>query len=212
MFAISAEARAAMEKFDVLTGVAAPLPMINIDTDKIIPKQYLTTVTRSGLGKGLFDELRYHKDGSEDPTFVLNREPYRRARILIADDNFGCGSSREHAPWALSDFGIRCVIAPTFADIFANNSAKNGILLVTLPRADVTLLLDEVAYAASAVLTVDLQAQTITRANGDSIAFGIEPGRKSQLLQGLDEISVTLQELDAIEAFERERSRLYPWL
>jgi 3-isopropylmalate/(R)-2-methylmalate dehydratase small subunit len=201
-----------MEKFDVLTGVAAPLPMINVDTDKIIPKQYLTTVTRSGLGKGLFDELRYRKDGSEDPAFILNREPYRHARILIADENFGCGSSREHAPWALRDFGIRCVIAPSFADIFASNSARNAILLVALPQSDVKLLLDEVADAANAVLTVDLPGQKVIRTIGDSIGFEIEPARKNQLLQGLDDISVTLQELDAIEAFERERSRLSPWL
>jgi len=201
-----------MEKFDVLTGVAAPLPMINVDTDKIIPKQYLTTVTRSGLGKGLFDELRYRNDGSEDPVFVLNREPYRHARILIADENFGCGSSREHAPWALRDFGIRCVIAPSFADIFASNSARNGILLITLARSDVMRLLDEVAETGNAVLTVDLPAQKIVRANGDSIGFAIEPVRKNQLLQGVDDISMTLQELDAIEVFERERSRLFPWL
>src|SRR5262245_25336207 len=158
-----------MQKFDKLTGVAAPLPMINVDTDKIIPKQFLKTVERHGLGKNLFDELRYEPDGREKPDFVLNRPAYRRAAILVAGDNFGCGSSREHAPWALLDFGIRCIIAPSFADIFYNNCFKNGILPIALPREQVALLMDDARKGANAVMTIDLATQTIKRPDGDKV-------------------------------------------
>jgi 3-isopropylmalate/(R)-2-methylmalate dehydratase small subunit len=201
-----------MDRFSAVSGVAAPLPIINVDTDKIIPKQYLTVVTRTGLGRGLFHELRYDTAGAEIASFILNREPYRRAKILVSDSNFGCGSSREHAPWALLDFGIRCVIAPSFADIFANNSAKNGMLLITLPQANVTSLLAEVADPANAALTVDLPTQTIVKSSGESLRFAIAPELKERLLMGLDDISITLHDLPRIEAFERQRQVEMPWL
>ncbi|MEX2009584.1 MAG: 3-isopropylmalate dehydratase small subunit [Dongiaceae bacterium] len=191
-----------MRKFTTLTGVAAPLPMINVDTDMIIPKQYLKTIRRTGLGKHLFDELRYTPDGAEKPDFVLNKPAYRKAAILIAGDNFGCGSSREHAPWALLDFGISCVIAPDFADIFYNNCFKNGILPVRLPRAPV----------ANATFSVDLAAQTIARPNGGTIRFDIEPFRKHCLLNGLDDIGLTLGKAAAIDAFETRDRAAQPWL
>ncbi len=201
-----------MRKFTTLTGVAAPLPMINVDTDMIIPKQYLKTIRRTGLGKHLFDELRYTPDGAEKPDFVLNKPAYRKAAILIAGDNFGCGSSREHAPWALLDFGISCVIAPDFADIFYNNCFKNGILPVRLPRADVDALMDEARAGANATFSVDLAAQTIARPNGGTIRFDIEPFRKHCLLNGLDDIGLTMQKAKAIDVFEaRDRAR-QPWL
>ena len=169
-----------MDKFTTLTGVAAPLPIINVDTDKIIPKQHLKTVERTGLGKALFEELRYRDDGSENPDFVLNQPAYRQAKILVAGENFGCGSSREHAPWALMDFGIRCVIASSFADIFYNNSFKNGMLLIKLPQAIVNELMDDAKKGANARLTVDLASQTITRPDGGTVKFDIDP-----FLQGL---------------------------
>ncbi|MBX6369507.1 MAG: 3-isopropylmalate dehydratase small subunit [Rhodospirillales bacterium] len=201
-----------MEKFTQLTGVAAPLPMINVDTDKIIPKQYLKTIGRKGLGKGLFDEMRYRPDGSENPDFVLNKPAYRNAKILIAGENFGCGSSREHAPWALLDFGIRCVIAPSFADIFYNNCFKNGLLPIALPQEDVDKLMDDAQRGANAIITIDLEKQEITGPDGGCIRFEIDPFRKHCLLNGLDDIGLTMQKSAAIEAFEAKRRQAQPWL
>src|SRR3990170_3367795 len=201
-----------MQKFTTLTGIAAPLPMINVDTDMIIPKQHLKTIRRTGLGKHLFDELRYTPDGAERPDFVLNKPAYRKAVILIAGDNFGCGSSREHAPWALLDFGIRCLVAPDFADIFYNNCFKNGILPVRLPRAEVDALMDDARAGANATFSVDLAAQTIARPNGGTIHFDIEPFRKHCLLNGLDDIGLTLGKAAAIDAFEAKDRAAQPWL
>jgi len=201
-----------MEKFTKLTGVAAPMPIKNVDTDMIIPKQFLKTIQRSGLGKNLFDEMRYNEDGSENPDFVLNKPQYRDATILVAGDNFGCGSSREHAPWAILDFGIRCVIAPSFADIFYNNCFKNGILPIRLPQADVSKLMDDAQRGANATLTVDLEAQTIEGPDGGSISFDIDPFRKHCLLNGLDDIGLTLQKENKIAAFESKQKAERPWL
>jgi 3-isopropylmalate/(R)-2-methylmalate dehydratase small subunit len=201
-----------MDKFTTLTGVAAPLPLINIDTDMIIPKQFLKTIKRTGLGKNLFDEMRYTSDGAEIPDFVLNQPAYRRAQILVAGANFGCGSSREHAPWALADFGIRCVIAASFADIFFNNSFKNGILPIILPQEQVDLLMEDAKKGANAVLTVDLVSQTISRPDGQKIAFDVEPFRKHCLLNGLDDIGLTLQKQSKIDSFESSRKLSQPWL
>jgi 3-isopropylmalate/(R)-2-methylmalate dehydratase small subunit len=201
-----------MERFTTLSGVAAPLPMINIDTDKIIPKQYLKTIQRSGLGKGLFDELRYRPDGSENPDFVLNRPSWRNAKILVAGENFGCGSSREHAPWALLDFGIRAIIAPSFADIFYNNCFKNGILPVVLDGAMVALMMEEAGQGGNAVFTIDLDPQTVTRPNGETVHFDIEPFRRHCLLNGLDDIGLTLEKEAAIHRFEEARRLTQPWL
>jgi len=201
-----------MEKFTSLTAVAAPLPMINVDTDMIIPKQYLKTIKRTGLGAHLFDEMRHNDDGSEKPDFVLNKEPYRSAEILIADENFGCGSSREHAPWALLDFGIRCVIAPSFADIFFNNCVNNGILAITLPQDEVHALLAAADGGHNARFTVDLESQTITRPDGSTLGFEIEPERKHRLLNGLDPIGLSLQKDADISAYEAKRSDERPWL
>ena len=201
-----------MDKFDKLTGVAAPLPQINVDTDMIIPKQFLKTIKRTGLGKNLFDEMRFRDDGSENPDFVLNKPAYRGAQILVTGDNFGCGSSREHAPWALLDFGIRCVIAPSFADIFFNNCAKNGILAIALPQAQVDMLMDDANRGANAVLTVDLEAQTITGPDGGTIAFEIDAHRKRCLLEGLDDIGLSLEKGDAIDAYEARLKQSAPWL
>jgi len=201
-----------MEKFTTLTAVAAPLPMINVDTDMIIPKQFLKTIKRTGLGKNLFDEMRYTKDGAEIPDFVLNQPAYRKAQILIAGANFGCGSSREHAPWALADFGIRCVIAASFADIFFNNSFKNGILPIILAQEQVDILTEDAKNGANAVLTVDLESQTISRPDGQKIAFDVEPFRKHCLLNGLDDIGLTLQKQSKIDSFESNRKLSQPWL
>ncbi len=201
-----------MEKFTTLTGVAAPLPLINVDTDMIIPKQFLKTIKRTGLGVNLFDEMRYRDDGSENPDFVLNKPAWRDAKILVAGDNFGCGSSREHAPWAIADFGIRCIVAPSFADIFYNNCFKNGILPIQLPQEDVDKLMDDAERGANAVLTVDLENQTITGPDGGSIAFEIDPFRKRCLLEGLDDIGLTMEKADAIAAFEAKRGQTAPWL
>ncbi len=201
-----------MEKFTRLTGVAAPLDMINVDTDMVIPKQHLKTIARSGLGKFLFDEMRYDDDGNEISDFVLNRPPYRQARILIAGENFGCGSSREHAPWALLDFGIRCIIAPSFADIFYNNCFKNGMLPIVLPQDQVDLLMADAALGANAVLAIDLERQVIGRPNGESIGFEIDPYRKQCLLDGLDDIALTLRKIDRIDAFEAQQQTGQPWL
>jgi len=201
-----------MEKFTVLTGVAAPLPMINVDTDMIIPKQFLKTIKRTGLGKNLFDEMRYTPDGKEVAEFVLNRPAYRAARILVAGANFGCGSSREHAPWAINDFGIRCIIAPSFADIFFNNCFKNGILPIVLPQEQVDKLLDDANRGANAMVTVDLEKQTITGPDGGLIRFEVDPFRKHCLLNGLDDIGLTLQREEKITAFEGQRRTSTPWL
>jgi len=201
-----------MDKFTTLDGIAAPLPMINVDTDKIIPKQYLKTIARTGLGKALFDELRYNPDGSEKPDFILNQPAYRKAQILVAGENFGCGSSREHAPWALLDFGIRAVIAPSFADIFHTNCLKNGVLPIALPAEICAQLMDDARKGANARITIDLEKQTVTRPDGQAIRFEIDPFQKSCLLQGLDEIGLTLQKDKAISGFEDKRKKSQPWL
>ena len=201
-----------MDTFTVLTGVAAPLPMINVDTDMIIPKQFLKTIKRTGLGKHLFDEMRYTPDGVEVDGFVLNRPAYRGAAILVSGENFGCGSSREHAPWALLDFGIRCVIAPSFADIFYNNCFKNGILPIKLPKEKVDLLLDDAERGSNATVTVDLEKQEIRGPDGGVIRFDIDPFRKHCLLNGLDDIGLTLQKADAIDRFEGSQKGGQPWL
>lgn len=201
-----------MQPFTTLTGVAAPLPLANVDTDKIIPARFLKTITRSGLGVHLFDTLRYDADGAERREFVLNQPPYRDAVILIAHENFGCGSSREHAPWALLDFGIRCVIAPDFADIFYNNCFKNGILPIALPRATCDLLMADAALGGNARLSVDLVRQVVVRPTGEAIGFAIDPSRREMLLHGLDDIGQTLQRAGAIDAFERARAEALPWL
>jgi 3-isopropylmalate/(R)-2-methylmalate dehydratase small subunit len=201
-----------MQPFTTLTGVAAPLPMANVDTDKIIPARFLKSISRSGFGKNLFANLRYREDGSENPDFVLNQQPYRNAEVLIAFENFGCGSSREHAPWALLDFGIRCVIAPDFADIFNNNCFKNGILPVRLPREVCDKLMDDARLGANARLTVDLERQVVVRPNGEEIPFAVDPFRRHLLLNGLDDIGQTLQHAAAIDAFEARRGTAQPWL
>ena len=201
-----------MDKFTTLTGVAAPMPLINIDTDMIIPKQFLKTIKRTGLGKNLFDEMRYTPDGAEIPDFVLNRPAYRKASVLVAGDNFGCGSSREHAPWALLDFGIRCVIAPGFADIFYSNAMKNGIVLIKLPQADVDDLMAQAENGANATFTIDLEAQEITAPNGRKIHFDIDPFRKDCLLNGLDDIGLTLRKSEKIDSFEERRKKETPWM
>ena len=201
-----------MDKFTVLSGIAAPMNMMNVDTDMIIPKLHLRTIKRTGLGKVVFDELRFNTDGSEKPEFVLNREPYRRASILVAGDNFGCGSSREHAPWALLDFGIRCIVSTSFADIFYNNCFKNGILPVAVGREDWQRLMEDASDAENPRLTVDLEALTITRPNGDRVAFEIDDFRRDCLLNGLDDIGLTMQKADRIDAFETAQRKQQPWL
>ncbi len=201
-----------MDKFTTLTGVAAPLPMINIDTDKIIPKQYLKTIHRTGLGKALFAEMRYHDDGSEKEEFILNQPAYRKANLLIAGDNFGCGSSREHAPWALLDFGIKCVIATSFADIFYNNCFKNGILPIILPQEDIDKLMDDAERGSNAVITVDLEAQEISGPDGGKISFEVDPHRKRCLVEGLDDIGLTLEKSDTIKTFETTMKKTRPWV
>ncbi|MFY9655029.1 MAG: 3-isopropylmalate dehydratase small subunit [Methylocystis sp.] len=200
-----------MEKFDTLTGVAAPLAIMNVDTDMIIPKQYLKTIARTGLGKGLFSEMRYREDGSENPDFVLNKPAYRSAKIIIAGDNFGCGSSREHAPWALLDFGVRCVISTSFADIFYNNCFKNGILPIKVSQDELDKLMDDAERGANAVLTIDLQAQEIRGPDGGVVKFEIDPFRKHCLLAGLDEIGLTLQKVDKISSYEARAAAARPW-
>jgi 3-isopropylmalate/(R)-2-methylmalate dehydratase small subunit len=200
-----------MEKFTTLTGVAAPMPLVNIDTDMIIPKQFLKTIQRSGLGKNLFDEMRFTQDGQEIPDFVLNQPAYRNAQILVAGDNFGCGSSREHAPWALLDFGIRCVISTSFADIFFNNCFKNGILPVVLPQEAVDYLMDEARKGANARITVDLESQTVTASDGKTFAFEVDAFKKHCLMNGLDDIGLTLEKASAIDSFEAKNATLRPW-
>jgi len=201
-----------MEKFTTLSGIAAPLPVVNVDTDMIIPKQYLKTIERTGLGRGLFDEMRYAEDGSENPDFVLNKPQYREAQILIAGENFGCGSSREHAPWAIKDFGIRCVIAPSFADIFYNNCFKNGILPIALPQDQVDLLMREAEKGANARFEVDLEAQTVTTPEGEVLSFEVDAFKKHCLLEGLDDIGLTLSKADAIDSFEARAAQSRPWV
>ena len=199
-----------MQKFEKVTGVAAPLPVVNIDTDMIIPKDYLKTIKRTGLGKGLFAEQRYNEDGSENADFVLNKPAYRHARILVAGDNFGCGSSREHAPWALADFGIRCVISTSFADIFYNNCFKNGLLPVTVGQEDLDKLMDDAERGSNATLTVDLEAQEIHGPDGGVVKFEIDPFRKHCLLNGLDDIALTLEKAPKIDTYEAALSAR-PW-
>ncbi|MDR3373707.1 MAG: 3-isopropylmalate dehydratase small subunit [Ancalomicrobiaceae bacterium] len=200
-----------MDKFTTLTGVAAPLPIVNIDTDMIIPKQFLKTIQRTGLGRGLFYELRFNEDGSEKPGFILNQPAYRKSQVLVAGDNFGCGSSREHAPWALADFGIRCVISTSFADIFYNNCFKNGILPITVSPEDLSKLLDDASRGSNATLTVDLASQTIKGPDGGSISFDIDAFRKHCLLNGLDDIGLTLEKETSISAYETRHSAEQPW-
>lgn len=201
-----------MEKFTTLTAIAAPLPMINVDTDKIIPAKWLKTIKRTGLGPALFEAIRFRKDGSEDPDFVLNKEPYRKAQILVTGENFGCGSSREHAPWALLDFGFRCVIAPDFADIFYSNASKNGILLIKLPQAEVDKLMGDAEKGENSRLTVDLERQVIVRPDGEEVPFDIDAFKKHCLLNGLDDIGLTLKKADAIGTYEGKQANQTPWL
>ncbi|RBI85549.1 3-isopropylmalate dehydratase small subunit [Rhodosalinus halophilus] len=201
-----------MEKFDKLTAIAAPLPQINVDTDMIIPKQYLKTIKRSGLGVALFDEMRYGDDGRENPDFVLNQEPWRDAEILVTGANFGCGSSREHAPWAIKDFGIRCIIAPSYADIFYNNCFKNGILPVTLPQEQVDRLMEDAQQGGNARITVDLENQVIVGADGTEYRFEIDPFKKHCLLEGLDDIGLTLERASEIDAYESRVAAERPWV
>ena len=201
-----------MDKFTTLTGVAAPLPQINVDTDMIIPKQFLKTIQRTGLGKNLFDEMRYDETGAEKPDFVLNQPAYRNAEILVAGDNFGCGSSREHAPWALLDFGIRCVIAPSFADIFYNNCFKNGILPIALPQEAVEVLMQDAEKGANARMTIDLEAQTVTTSDGTAFAFEVDAFKKRCLLEGLDDIGLTMEKAASIDTFEAQATQARPWV
>ncbi|MBU3260406.1 3-isopropylmalate dehydratase small subunit [Roseovarius sp. PS-C2] len=201
-----------MEKFEKLTGIAAPLPLINVDTDMIIPKQFLKTIKRSGLGVNLFDEMRYDDDGNEIPDFVLNKPQYREAEILVAGDNFGCGSSREHAPWAIKDFGIRCVIAPSFADIFFNNCFKNGILPIALPQDQIDVLMKDAEKGSNARMTVDLENQTITTSDGEVFPFEVDQFKKHCLLEGLDDIGLTMEKAPAIDAFEAKAGTERPWV
>lgn len=200
-----------MQKFDKLTAVAAPLPIINIDTDMIIPKDYLKTIKRTGLGKGLFAEMRYNDDGSDNSDFVLNNPAYKDAQILVAGDNFGCGSSREHAPWALLDFGIRCVISTSFADIFYNNCFKNGILPITVSQEELDLLMDDAERGSNSTISVDLEAQTISGPDGGTINFEIDDARKHRLLNGIDDIGETLEKSDEISTFESRYAESRPW-
>ena len=200
-----------MTPFTKLTGIAAPMPLVNIDTDMIIPKQFLKTIQRSGLGKNLFDEMRYTQDGQEIADFVLNQPAYRDAQILVAGDNFGCGSSREHAPWALLDFGIRCVISTSFADIFYNNCFKNGILPIVLPQDVVDVLMADARKGANARITVDLESQTVTTSDGQSFAFDVDSHRRHCLLNGLDDIGLTLEKGASIDSYEKKLATLRPW-
>ncbi|MEJ6403981.1 3-isopropylmalate dehydratase small subunit [Yoonia sp. 2307UL14-13] len=201
-----------MDKFTKLSGVAAPLPLVNIDTDMIIPKQFLKTIKRSGLGVNLFDEMRYDENGEEIADFVLNKPQYREAQILVAGDNFGCGSSREHAPWAIKDFGISCIIAPSYADIFYNNCFKNGILPIALPQDQVDVLMNDAEKGANARIEVDLEAQTITSSDGHVFSFDVDAFKKHCLLNGLDDIGLTMEKAAAIDAFEAEATTVRPWL
>jgi 3-isopropylmalate/(R)-2-methylmalate dehydratase small subunit len=200
-----------MQKFTTLTGIAAPMPLVNIDTDMIIPKQFLKTIQRSGLGKNLFDEMRFTQDGAEIEGFVLNQPAYRRAEILVAGDNFGCGSSREHAPWALLDFGIRCVISTSFADIFFNNCFKNGILPIVMPQEVVDVLMADAKKGANARITVDLDTQTVTTSDGQVFGFDVDAHRKHCLINGLDDIGLTLEKAASIDSYEAKAAMTRPW-
>lgn len=202
-----------MDAFKILRGVAAPLPLVNVDTDKIIPAHWLKTIKRTGLGVGLFEDLRFNNDGTEKPGFVLNRDRYRDAQILLAGENFGCGSSREHAPWALLDYGIRCVIAPSFADIFFNNCFKNGILPIVLPQEDIDLLVQEAENAKEPIFTIDLERQEVLRPEGNApMSFDIDPFRKHCLLNGLDDIGLTMEKAPKIDVHESGLRTSQPWL
>jgi 3-isopropylmalate/(R)-2-methylmalate dehydratase small subunit len=201
-----------VEKFDKLTGVAAPMNMINVDTDMIIPKNFLKTIKRSGLGQNLFDEMRYDRNGNENPDFVLNKPAYRKAKIIVAGDNFGCGSSREHAPWALLDYGIRCVISTSFADIFYNNCFKNGILPIKVTKEQLDNLMDEAERGSNATLSIDLESQTIQGSDGGEVKFEIDEFKKYLLLNGLDDVGLTLQKSDKIDSFEVQQNASQPWL
>ena len=200
-----------MEKFEKLAGVAAPMPLVNIDTDMIIPKVFLKTIKRSGLGVNLFDEMRYDREGNEKPDFVLNKTQYREAKILVAGDNFGCGSSREHAPWAIADFGIKCVVSTSFADIFYNNCFKNGILPVVLPRDQVDILMKDAEKGANSIIEVDLENQTIASSDGEVFSFEVDPFKKHCLLNGLDDIGLTMEKEDRITAYESKAAQMFPW-
>ncbi len=201
-----------MEKFEKLSGIAAPMPLVNIDTDMIIPKQFLKTIKRSGLGVNLFDEMRYDRQGNEIADFVLNKQQYREAEILVAGDNFGCGSSREHAPWAIKDFGIRCVISTSFADIFYNNCFKNGILPIVLPQEQVDVLMADAEKGANARIEVDLEAQTVTASDGTAFFFEVDSFKKHCLLNGLDDIGLTMEKSGSIASFEAEAAAARPWV
>ncbi len=201
-----------MDKFEKLTGIAAPLPLVNIDTDMIIPKQFLKTIKRSGLGVNLFDEMRYDRQGNEIEDFVLNKPQYREAEILVAGDNFGCGSSREHAPWALKDFGIKAVISTSFADIFFNNCFKNGILPIVLPQEAVDTLMKDAEKGSNARMVVDLEEQTVTTSDGESFSFEVDPFKKHCLLNGLDDIGLSLEKVSSIDSFEEKASQARPWV
>ncbi len=201
-----------MEKFTEITGTAAPMPLVNIDTDMIIPKVFLKTIKRSGLGVNLFDEMRYDREGNEIPDFVLNKPQYRDAQILVAGDNFGCGSSREHAPWAIKDFGIRCVIAPSFADIFYNNCFKNGILPIALPQEQVDVLMKDAEKGSNARMTIDLEGQTVTTSDGEKFSFEVDAFKKHCLLNGLDDIGLTLEKGAAIDSYEDSLNQSRPWV
>ena len=200
-----------MEKFEKLAGVAAPMPLVNIDTDMIIPKVFLKTIKRSGLGVNLFDEMRYDREGNEKPDFVLNKTQYREAKILVAGDNFGCGSSREHAPWAIADFGIKCVVSTSFADIFYNNCFKNGILPVVLPQDQVDILMKDAEKGANSIIEVDLENQTIASSDGEVFSFEVDPFKKHCLLNGLDDIGLTMEKEDQITAYESIAAQMFPW-
>ncbi|HBY12216.1 3-isopropylmalate dehydratase small subunit [Paracoccaceae bacterium] len=201
-----------MDKFEKLSGIAAPMPLINIDTDMIIPKVFLKTIKRSGLGVNLFDEMRYQDDGSENPDFVLNKPQYRETEILVAGDNFGCGSSREHAPWAIKDFGIRCVISTSYADIFFNNCFKNGILPIVLPKAQVDVLMKDAEKGSNARIEVDLEAQTVTTSDGETFSFEVDAFKKHCLLNGLDDIGLTMEKAASIDAYESKLQVSHPWV
>ena len=201
-----------MQKFDKLSGIAAPMPLVNIDTDMIIPKQFLKTIKRTGLGANLFDEMRFNQDGTEIADFVLNQPAYREAQILVAGDNFGCGSSREHAPWAIADFGIRCVISTSFADIFYSNCFKNGILPIVLPEDQRDLCMADAEKGANARIEIDLEAQTITLSDGTVVSFDLDPFRKHCLLNGLDDIGLTMEKAASIDAFEAQAAQARPWV
>lgn len=201
-----------MEKFEKLTGIAAPMPLVNIDTDMIIPKRFLKSIKRTGFGVSLFDEMRYNRDGTEIEDFVLNKPQYREAEILVAGDNFGCGSSREHAPWAIKDFGIKCVISTSFADIFFNNCFKNGILPIVLPQEQVDVLMKDAEKGQNARMTVDLEAQTVTTSDGETISFEVDAFKKHCLLQGLDDIGLSMEKVSSIDSFEEQASQARPWV